>query len=365
MKILDWKPRGERLFARKEGAAPGSGGWLAGWWTRQMDALVARRARGRATPADKPLVVSVGNLALGGTGKTPVIMKLARDLAEAGWLGVVLTRGFKSSLAGPLVVDSREVRAGDEARLMASALADIGWQVIQSRRRDRGLELALDLPHPPRVVLLEDGHQTGGVGRHLDVLLLDSWSLQESNGLRVVCPVAGPVVPFGPYRESSRGARRARIWLLETHDQVPDRGAQGQRVVTFTRRQILEPAVAGPQVDLPEPEHCAVLSGIARPQPFEEGVARLLGGEPGLAVRFGDHQAYDAGMVDRIGREMDSAGVTHLVTTEKDWVKLQPMWPADRSAWLARLEIHWGRGASLPGLIRELGPGCVSDQEGA
>ena len=114
MKILDlrpwWVKAGTSLWARgetppnpgKEAARPPvpPASWVAACHDRLMAVRVARRQ----PPPDDLFLVSVGNLALGGTGKTPVTVALARDLAARGLRGAVLTRGFGSRLAGPLAV---------------------------------------------------------------------------------------------------------------------------------------------------------------------------------------------------------------------------------------------------------------------
>ncbi len=360
MKILDWRPWYERYFekkgARQNHSAPGP---VAAWWSRRVDVALARRVAARAGVGDRPLVVSVGNLALGGTGKTPVIMQLAVDLAGLGVEGAVLTRGFRSSLSGPLLVDPADPGAGDEARLMAGRLREVGWPVIQSRRRERGLELASTLSPLPRVILLEDGHQTRAVGRHLDVLLLDAWEVAGGEDEAQVIPVTGPAFPFGPYRETAAGARRAGIWLLETSQPVPVSGPQGQRISTFTRSLSLIPASGNQREEQPRAGDCAVLSGIARPAVFEEGVIRQLGEQPGLALRLRDHQQYDPRWCGRILEAMDRAGTSHLVTTEKDWVKLAGLWPAARPVWLARLDLRWGPEYPLPRLVLESLPSTM------
>jgi tetraacyldisaccharide 4'-kinase len=350
MKIVDFRPTAERIFSGQKRQSPSEPAGKPGWWSRLMDGLVARRVAARPRPSREHLVVSVGNLALGGTGKTPVIIKLAQDLAAGGHRGAVLTRGFKSPLKGPLVVAPEDEGAGDEARLMARVLEPLDWAVIQARQRFRGLELAAGLSPRPDIILLEDGFQTGGVGRHLDVVLLDSWLVEEVAGQEVVVPRTGRVFPFGPYRESARGAERCQILLLETSSRVPARGNTGQLVGTFRRQLVLE-AVNDAAVAASGPGKSLALSGIARPQVFEEGLAGLLEQEPEVALRFGDHQSYDRVDLLSILQRMKEYQCSALVTTEKDWVKLSSFWPAQTPAWVARLELQWGETNSLPQLV--------------
>ncbi len=151
MRILDLRPRTVRLMSHLWGRGapvrgrctdlPGSGHLAARWTARLADGFIARRVAALRLVEPGPTIISIGNLALGGTGKTPVVAALADELAVAGWKGAVLTRGFGSSLAGPLTVAADNVLAGDEARLMAAALAARDWPVIQARRRALGLEI--------------------------------------------------------------------------------------------------------------------------------------------------------------------------------------------------------------------------------
>jgi len=314
------------------------------------DHLMARRVATRPAPPQRPLIVSVGNLALGGTGKTPVVATLARDLAEHGLAGCILTRGFGSALEGPLQVLPDNAAAGDEARLLAASLDASKWSVVQARRRERGLGLLQEQWPQLDVVILEDGHQTAGVGRHVDVVILDSWSVREGATGRSVVPRTGCVFPLGPWRESARGAQRAAIWLLETDEAVPAQGTDGATVSTFSRTA----ALSATHATAPVPGgDWAVLSGIARPVAFEQAAGRLIGRDPLLAIRADDHQAYGPNLADRIATAVTAAGADSLLTTAKDWIKLENFWTAAIPVWTAELSIHWGQKNALPDLIRQ------------
>jgi len=356
VQVLDWRSRGERFLTslwpnQLAGTRPDPGAG-ARMWASAHAWFVTRRVVRRPAPDGRPVIVSVGNLALGGTGKTPVVIGLAKDLAAQGQRGCVLTRGYRSPLTGPVTVQPDNLLAGDEARLLAGSLADVGWTVVQSRVRAAGLRHLRDSGLDPTVVLLEDGHQTAGVGRHLDVLILDSWSIQSHQGADQVVPLTGAVFPFGPWRESAAGAQRAAIWLLETTAEVPALGRWGSRIVTFSRayscRDVNSAATA-----VREPPQPALVSGIARPDKFEDGARNLLAAEPKLAVRLADHTTYGPRLVARVCRALAAAGCASLVTTEKDWIKLAAFWPADVPAFVIDLKIVWGKGETLPDLVRE------------
>lgn len=362
MRVVDLRPRSVRLMSSlwKKGtpvqgqqsgpmSPPNLAARLA---ARLADGFAAHRVSGRPSRGPQPAVVSVGNLALGGTGKTPVVAALGKDLASAGWKGAVLTRGYGSSLAGPLQVEAANGLAGDEARLLALSLTPLGWPVIQARQRIRGFEFLMDKFPDTQIVVVEDGHQTANLGRHLDVVILDAWTVVPGENGTVVRALTGPVVPFGPWRESAAGADRAGIWLLETDLDVPEVGVGGQAVAVFQRRVTLRSARSGQRADPPEGRP-AVLSGIARPESFEKGLENILTIEPVLSVRCGDHARYLPRRVAEITRYFRESKADFLVTTTKDWVKLEPFWPEDLTVLVADLEICWGRDKTLPELVGE------------
>ncbi|MCK9995403.1 MAG: tetraacyldisaccharide 4'-kinase [Candidatus Krumholzibacteria bacterium] len=362
MRILDFRPMTVRLMSNLWGSGtsfrghyadkPGSNHLAARLAARITEGFIARRVAARSLDRSGPAIVSIGNLALGGTGKTPVVAALAGDLAAAGWKGGVLTRGFGSPLAGPLTVDPDNDLAGDEARLIATVLASRGWPVIQARRRERGLQHLLEVHPEIEVVVVEDGHQTAHLGRNLDVVILDGWFVDHDDGREKVHAVTGPVLPFGPWRESSAGADRAGIWLLETGMDMPREGQGGQAVATFQRKLSLRDPQGDRSVDSPDGQ-AAILSGIARPEAFENSLLKILARDAVLAVRCGDHVRYTPRMVAKITSAARDAGSDFLVTTAKDWVKLKPFWPAGFPLLVADLEICWGQGRTLPEIVGE------------
>lgn len=338
MNILDLRTPIRRVW--QAAAADSRSRWWSGIADRSMDGIQAWRVGRRSAPGPHPWIVSVGNLAVGGTGKTPVVVRLALDLAATGRHGCVLTRGYGSDLTGPLRVEPAETDAGDEARMMATLLEPAGWPVVQARHRRRGLDwIRRHLPQV-EIVLLEDGHQTP-VGRHLDLLIIDTWR-EGSAGLEVL---TGPVMPFGPWRESARGADRADLLLLETAV-PPALSANGQAVAGFIRRLVLTPNPA-PQTPW------AGLSGVARPERFEADAARTLGRPPALIIRCDDHARFGDAVLDRIIRALRQAGSPCTVTTRKDWTKLAGKWPDDLPVAVADQELEWTGTRTLPELVGE------------
>ncbi|MBK6898087.1 MAG: tetraacyldisaccharide 4'-kinase [bacterium] len=339
--------RVEDAWRRWEDGLPRLAAWLEPWTEACGDALLHRRLASRGLPPAMPRLVSVGNLIAGGTGKTPVVLDLARGLAGAGRRVAVLTRGHGGRAAGPLRVTPDDPDCGDEARLLAAALP--ATAVIQSRERREGLEFLRRSEPDCDLALLEDAHQTAGLPRHLDVLILDRWERRAG----IVVPQMARRLPWGPGREGAAGAARARLWLVETPAGPPEplRGPPGVTVLGFRRREAWADASA-PAAGAPY----AVVSAIARPERFEAACARLCGAPPTLAVRCADHAAYGPRRVARLLAEGERRGAACWLTTAKDRVKLSGAWPPGAPPlFTVGLELAWqGPETVAPAVLRLL-----------
>ncbi len=264
----------------------------------------ARYDRTAPTPASVP-VVSVGNLTVGGTGKTPVVRWLGEWLRTAGLRVAVVVRGYGAdevALHRRWFGDSAVFVGPDRAEQVAAAGA-------------RGYEVAL----------LDDGFQHRRVDRALDLVLVaaeDPWPVR--------------MLPRGPYREPLTSARRA------THVLVTRRTASRETVAAWRARlnraapgvpaQVAELRMGGwrnlegARAEAPAGDVLAV-SSVARPQPFIAGLKALLPGVRAELAAFADHHAYTARDVAAL---LDRRGGRTVVCTAKDAVKLASfpeMWP--------------------------------------
>jgi tetraacyldisaccharide 4'-kinase len=270
-------------------------------------------------------VVSVGNLAVGGMGKTPLVIALAEALAARDRRVGVLTRGYKGSHEGKgalLVSDGRSLHAdpataGDEAVFLARRLTGIPV-AVGSRRAEAGRLLldACDLD----LLLLDDGFQHRALARDADVVLVDGFS-----------PVANRrLLPRGPLRERPSALGRADLVIARFPDQAspPDLSAWTWAPVRAARTRVtgILDAAGEPAPDLIGLPVLAV-AGIARPERFRDTVAGL-GARVLAFVPYPDHAAYAAADADRLADRAREAGAEAVVTTQKDAVKLAPLWPA-------------------------------------
>jgi tetraacyldisaccharide 4'-kinase len=283
-----------------------------------------RRARYTRDPSSRHRlvrpVVSVGNLRVGGTGKTPVAEYLARLLVEMGERPAVLTRGYARRLAqdGVTVVsDGTALRAnldvaGDEPLMLARALPGVAVLV----GADRYLSGALaERRLGATVHILDDGFQHFELARDVDLLMVSEEDLTDVP------------LPAGRLRESLAAARVADAALVTAgYESAAERVGRALGVPTVFRvtRAIGAPRmVAQPRdtVVVPTASRVFLVAGIARPDRFEADIAAA-GWEIAGMLTFRDHHRFSPRDVKRIGAAAKSAAAAIILTTEKDAVRL-------------------------------------------
>jgi tetraacyldisaccharide 4'-kinase len=290
--------------------------WRRAWYGRHPEAR--RRLR-------RP-VISVGNLRVGGSGKTPAVAHLARLLLEMGERPAILSRGYaRPNRADGVVVvsDGRNVRAdvpsaGDEPLMLARALA--GVAVLASP--DRHLSGRIAETHLGCTVhLLDDGFQHFELERDVDLLLvsqedLDDPRLLPAGPLREPLDVAGTadavIVSAGDHDECWRVARQ--LGIAEAF----------QAVRTAGPPTLVEPA--GRTVQPAPGTRVLGVAGIARPERFFADL-RATGWVVAAELAFADHHLYSASDLGRIVGVARTSRSVMVLTTEKDLMRLLPQRP--------------------------------------
>lgn len=281
-------------------------------------------------------VVSVGNLVLGGAGKTPTTVALVRDLIRRGRRPAVLTRGWGRTTADPLVLVGpdpgyRPQQAGDEPLELALRLP--GVPVVVDGDRRRGGEEAIR--RGADVLLLDDGFQHLGLARDLDLVVVDAgdpWG-------------GGRLPPRGRLREPLSALGRASAVLVtkvpsphqeavaaiakEVHRHAPGLPVLAARLEAVRMRTPdgVESigTLAGGKV--------LAFAGVGRPAGFFQ-LLEEAGAEVVARRSFPDHHLYTAAEVDELTQTAAAAGA-RLVTTGKDAVKLPPRAPV----WVVEVEM--------------------------
>jgi tetraacyldisaccharide 4'-kinase len=278
-------------------------------------------------------VISVGNLRVGGSGKTPAVACLARLLIEMGERPSILSRGYgRRCAADGVVVVSDGVRvtadldrSGDEPLMLARSVP--GAAVLVAVDRHLAGRLA-ELRLGATVHLLDDGFQHLPLARDIDLVIVSADDVRD-----------GRTLPTGRLREPIETARYADALIVPdaTEDGARAIGDQvGVGVVFIMARHTgpLRPVAAAESVPLGAGVSAYAVAGIARPERFFDDVAAS--GVSVVGTRaFPDHRRYTARDVGQIVAAARAAGAGVVVTTEKDLMRLLPFTPASLPfAWL-------------------------------
>ncbi len=271
--------------------------------------LGGRWRRRHATPSPSPLpVICVGNLTVGGTGKTPAAIALARRLLVAGRKPVLVSRGYRGRLVGPVRIDPRlhaSADVGDEPLLLAEAAP-----TIVAKDRLAGVRAARDLGD---VVVLDDGFQDPRLAYDLALVVVDGGAGFGN----------GRVLPAGPLREPiADGLARADAVIVV-----------GDGEVSIARPMLRARLVPREDALRFRGRRVLAFAGIGRPQKFFSTLAEI-GAEIAATRGFADHHAYDE---DEVARLVEDAARLQAepVTTRKDWVRL----PEAARAMIAPIDI--------------------------
>lgn len=275
-------------------------GWLYG--------LAVRGDRWRSRPRRLPVpVVSVGNITLGGTGKTPLVIALAQQLQLRGRRVAVLLRGYGSKRHKPCLVTPSQtaVEVGDEAMELQRSLP----QVMVWVGSDRGAAGRAAISAGADLLLLDDGLQHWRLARDCDITVLD-----HAHGLG-----NGLVFPAGPLREAASQLGRADLLVLTGGGN----GAEAAIPWPASKPLVRLASWIQPPGELTD-QTLVAFCGIGLPEKFfatlRHGGLQLAG-----AVSFPDHHPYAQGDLERLQALADCHQAT-LVTTVKDWQRLPLAW---------------------------------------
>jgi len=294
-------------------------------------------------------VVSIGNLAAGGAGKTPAALAVAVRLAARGRRVALLSRGYGAARSDARVV-------ADGTRLLLGA-EEGGDEPVLAARRVPGLavlcgprraELALRAVETlgADALLLDDGFQHRALARDLDVVVLDAANPFGN----------GHLLPRGPNREPRAALARAGLLWLSRVDQADPaaleplralaREATGRAPVESRHApvELVDGLLAAPLgLGALRGRRVLLLSGLARPGGFRRTVEGL-GAEIALERVFPDHHRFTPAELDEVFRAADAARCERVVTTEKDAVRLEPASAADPRLVAVRIEAQVVRG---------------------
>jgi tetraacyldisaccharide 4'-kinase len=268
-------------------------------------------------------VVSIGNLSVGGSGKTPFVIALGQMLKDRGIEFDVLSRGYGRSSTGAAVVDpaGSPDQFGDEPLLLARRLQVP--VIVGADRYQAGL--LAEEKFPSKLHLLDDGFQHRRLHRDFDIVMLPDSDLDAA------------LLPVGRLREPLSSLQRADA-VVTARDEEDGAGEVETRDSLETVERPMRQESPPPLMVLPAeiwnmkrniyledvPPKPLAFCGIARPGQFFAGL-RELGVEPAKAVAFPDHHRYTEPDIRKLLALQSSTGAGGFITTEKDWINLGPL----------------------------------------
>lgn len=311
-------------------------GWIYGLGAALRRGLLPKISPGQR--AGVP-VISIGNLSVGGSGKTPMALALARLLMDKGFKPAVLSRGYGRNPAlqpGSLVVsrglgpELKVEESGDEAWMMAAELPELVVVVDADRVQGAATARALGAD----IILLDDGFQQLRLQADCRLLLIPA---RKPFG-------NGAVIPAGPLRERLSAHRHADI-LITTGAAEPAAEAvdlaRGRPLFAADYKPLGWRSLREPYrrpVEFLAGRKIMAFCGLGRPETFRRSLEKL-----NLDIRrflvYDDHQVYDRPVLNEIGFHLLDCGAEALVTTAKDAVKLPPDFPLPLMYLQMRLEL--------------------------
>ena len=314
-------------------------------------------------------VISVGNLTVGGTGKTPIVIEVTQWLLAAGRRVAVLSRGYRRSSGDSLLLVSdgarilaRQDEAGDEPSLIARRCR--GAVVAVGADRYRLGRWVLEISEVDCFVL-DDGFQHMGLHRDVNLLLLDA---TDTDGLT-------QVLPAGRLREPMSAAERATAVVVTRAERATQVEAVMMRLrsavhrLPLTAQAVFKPTEivsvtteAARALEWCRGKSALLVSGLGHPASFQ-ATAEELGLTVVDAVVYPDHHRYTLHDINRLRNRAAQLKTEVLLTTEKDAGKIQPYLTQhdDERWWAIRLSVDWRAGeADLRKMIMETQPSVES-----
>jgi tetraacyldisaccharide 4'-kinase len=281
-------------------------------------------------------VISIGNITVGGTGKTPLVLFLAEKLIADGRKPVILSRGYKGKRKGPALVvtdfpseqcaSSSEATTlyGDEPVLMALRKL---CPVVIARKRVDGAKM-IEQEKLGDIILLDDGYQHRWLSRDIDIVCIDC-----SCDASIKAFQDGKLLPSGIFRENKKnGLKRASYFCFSFRRIIPPHlvAEQYQKTVNVLSQDLGETKnfasyfsgmeVKNSKGDILNPCHVIPLAGIAKPQGFLTSLKDLGFSFDDTSLLFSDHHQFSTQDISRID-DLIRSGVP-IVCTEKDLVRL-------------------------------------------
>ena len=270
-------------------------------------------------------VISIGNITLGGTGKTPTVIYLCALLKNNNYKTAILSRGYQRKTKGTLLVSSGDgplyswQEVGDEPFMIATKLK--GVPIVVDEDRFRG-GMFLIKEYNPDIIILDDGFQHRSLYRDLDIVLLNGGDTQNTHKL----------LPYGYLREPWINIKRAdAIFITKKHPQpfLKRKLLESKLPLFETKIKITISRSNKNNLDLPNnllDAKVLLLSGIGDPTHFEQTALHLGCNVRGI-TNFPDHFIFTKNHILETEGKAKELKANYILTTEKDWIRIKELDP--------------------------------------
>jgi len=269
-------------------------------------------------------IISVGNITVGGTGKTPTVITITKFLQQKNKTVAVLSRGYGRNTTGTqLVTDGKKnltnwKNVGDEPILMAKHLSDI--PIVVDENRVRGAKYLID-NFNPEIIILDDGFQHRKIHRDVDIVLINS-NISKLNNR---------IFNFRVFREPWISLKRANLIFLTKSDFVAPSKKLLQRLGSFglplfktnlsPSSYLLDHKNKKINIDYFIGKTALLFSGIGDPKSFEK-IIQSLNINIINSINFKDHKKYSKSDIEKISNKYIKTKTDVIITTEKDLLKI-------------------------------------------
>jgi len=299
-------------------------------------------------------IISVGNITIGGSGKTPLVIYLAKFLLKNGKTPGIVSRGYGRKSKGLVVVhDGKKIKAkvestGDEPLLMASILKSVPVIVCENRRE--AIRHLLNFSKVD-IIIMDDGFQHRRVKRDLDIITISA--NDSKNDYRLL--------PWGKLREPLKNINRSNAIVFTKTDNFtpPNMVAEVQSVYKGTSiassiiQVLMKYDSSGLHKSSPSAEALFAFCGIGEPDSFFKSIKELelkLGGKR----IFSDHQEYTNSVISELSDQIKSSNCTAIITTEKDLVKLSESFLDEFDIFVIKVEVKFETEKAILDIIKSV-----------
>lgn len=262
-------------------------------------------------------VISIGNLTLGGTGKTPFVRFLISELKKRDLSSAIVSLNYRATIRSTGLVDPLQPNAaliyGDEPTFLAQSLGSVPV-VVGPRKWESALWAVENIS--PQIIVLDDGFQHRPLWRDIDIVLIDASAPMEDYQL----------FPLGRARELWDALSRADYIVLTKVNQADELWLDQLREMLPAELPVLEMAgrLSGNFLEEGQAKVIA-FAGLGRPESFEKSIQEEAFFELLEFIPFPDHHSYTQEEIQAFIRKKNEMGADLILTTDKDWVKIAPL----------------------------------------